>query len=170
MSQDVTSLLKENAALKQAEPFAVKTGEIIYAYYESVTDKFQKISVGIDCSEIIHGKMFKGYLAFDVTNYSKEMMLQFDPRQDDPENNFYPSKTRLYSKGDIIKVMVDPAAAFSTNVDKKNDGRTAIYNNIALIKVKIVKKATPVSESDALGGEAPPPPPPAADGLDDLPF
>jgi hypothetical protein len=155
MADNLQELIEKVSELEKLKPFTIKEGEIIYIYHEVVSDKFTKIDVGLDCSELSpSGKIINDYISFQISDRQKELFPLFDPNNPNPK----------YKKGFRVKVMLE-ISSYQTSIDKKNNNRTIIYNNVSLCRETLIKKANAVQEGEE---QTAPPVPPVVD--DDIPF
>lgn len=127
----IEQLQEQLRQLRNSLGMLVKEGTILYIHpVQQVTDKFSKISVGMDCSEEIQGRRFTSYLEFQIPGFFKELMSDFDVK----------AGTSKYKVGDKIRVKCTVEGQ-SINKDKKNGDRDVIYMNVTLSSVKMVTPA-----------------------------
>lgn len=141
--ESIQQLQERIKQLENQQGMLVKKGTIVFIHpVEHPTEKFSKIEIGIDCTEVLSGRTFTSFLGCQVSNYNKDLFKKFD-RSEGNETNL------AYKVGDEVKVMCNVEAR-SINKDKKNGDRDIIFNNCSLEKVMLIASsgtpALPVEE------------------------
>lgn len=143
MANEVDALKKRVKQLEDTQSFTIKEGEIKFIHPpESPTANFTKIDVGLDCSQIISGKVFKDFVGFTISAFNKELFKDFDQ-----------TGTPKVNVGDKIKFMMD-VGSYQIGVDKKHDNRPMIINNSNLVKYVILEKSEHIENEEDVAATA----------------